>query len=199
MSNSRLSDFIAARARETYPEPRTAGHDDLTERMATILEPFLLPGCSVLDVGCGQGPALDWFAANLFLPVGITNNADDLAACRERGHTVRDMDMHEMTFAPESFDCVWARHVLEHSVSPLFVLTEFARLLKPGGIIYAEMPAPDTSCAHQTNANHYGVFTASCWKSLIERAGFAILEARDINLQTGSGPDTYFSFIARKL
>lgn len=199
MNNSRLSDFIAARAREVYPEPRTSGHSDLTARMAAFVEPLLPPGATILDVGCGQGPALDWFTERLFQPVGITNNAEDLAACRERGHTARDMDMHDMTFAPESFDCVWARHVLEHSVAPLFVLTEFARLLKRGGILYAEMPAPDTACAHQTNANHYSVFPASCWKSLIERAGFEIMEERTINLGTGAGPDVYFSFIARKL
>lgn len=197
MNNSRLSDFIAARARETYPEPRTAGHDDLTARMAALVAVHLSPGASVLDVGIGQGPALEWFTEHGFSPIGIGMDADDLNACSK--YNVRLMDMHEMTFAPESFDCVWARHVLEHSVAPLFVLTEFARLLKPGGILYCETPAPDTACAHQTNANHYSVFPASCWRSLTVRAGFQLLEGREINLQTGAGPDVYFSFIARKL
>jgi 2-polyprenyl-3-methyl-5-hydroxy-6-metoxy-1,4-benzoquinol methylase len=199
MSNSRLSDFIAARARETYPEPRTAGHDDLTARMAALVAPHLSHGASILDVGAGQGPALEWFTANGFSPLGIALGQEDVDACIAAGFRCEQMDQNDMTFTDRAFDCVWARHVLEHSVIPLFTLTEFARVLQPLGILYAEMPAPDTACAHQTNANHYSVFPASCWQSLIERAGFEILETRNINLQTGMGPDVYHSFIARKL
>ena len=199
MSNSRLSDFIADRAREVYSEPRTAGHDDLTARMAALVAPHLSHGASILDVGAGQGPALEWFTDNGFSPLGIALGQEDVDACIAAGFRAFQMDQNDLTFPDRAFNCVWARHVLEHSVIPLFTLTEFARVLQPQGILYVEVPAPDTACAHQTNANHYSVFPASCWKSLIERAGFEILEAREINLQTGVGPDVYFSFIARKL
>lgn len=199
MSNSRLSDFLAARAAEIYPEPRTSGHDDLTARMAALVAPRLAPGASVLDVGCGQGPALEWFTEHGFSPLGITLGDDDVAACLAAGFRCERMDQNALTFPDGAFDCVWARHVLEHSPIPFFTLTEFARVLQPQGILCAEMPAPDTSCAHQTNANHYSVLPFSCWQSLIERAGFQIVEAREINLNTGAGPDVYFSFIAKKL
>lgn len=199
MSNSRLSDFLAARAAEVYPEPRTAGHDDLTARMAALVAPRLAPGASILDVGCGQGPALQWFTEHGFSPLGITLGEDDVAACISSGFRAERMDQNALAFPDGAFDCVWARHVLEHSPIPFFTLTEFARVLQPQGILYAEMPAPDTACAHQTNANHYSVFPASCWKSLIQRAGFEILAAREIKLETGAGPDVYFSFIAKKL
>lgn len=199
MNNSRLSDFISDRAREVYSEPRTDGHDDLTARMAAMVAPHLSPGASILDVGAGQGPALEWFTANGFSPIGIALGAEDVAACIAAGFRCEQMDQNALTFPDRAFDCVWARHVLEHSVIPLFTLTEFARVLQPLGILYVEVPAPDTACAHQTNANHYSVFPASCWRSLIERAGFEILEAREINLQTGAGPDQYLSFICRKL
>jgi hypothetical protein len=36
------------------------------------------------------------------------------------------------------------------------------------------------------------------WASLINRAGFEILEARQRGLDTLAGPDVYFSFIAKK-
>ena len=196
---SRLADFLAARARETYPEPRMAGHTDLTARMAALVAPLLPPGAAVLDVGAGQGPALEWFTAHGFSPFGISTNQADVDACREAGFDARLMDMHEMHFGESAVDCVWARHVLEHSVAPFFVLHEFARVLKPGGILYVEVPAPDTACHHETNRNHYSVLPASCWESLIQRAGFEIVEERTINLGTGAGPDTYFSFIAKKL
>jgi SAM-dependent methyltransferase len=96
------------------------------------------------------------------------------------------------------FDCVWARHVLEHSVIPFFVLHEFARVLKPGGILYAEVPSPGTDCRHEANPNHYSVLTCGMWLQLIQRAGFEILEVREIKLNTAAGPDIYHSIIARK-
>ena len=198
--NTRLSNFIAARAAEIYPEPRTTGHDGITAQMAPLVAAMLPAGASVLDVGCGQGPALDWFKENGHYPIGITTNTADLRACEANGHEVYVVDMHKPpdSFERYPFDCVWARHVLEHSVIPFFVLHEFARVIKPGGILYVEVPAPDTACNHTANPNHYSVLTCQGWLSLIERAGFEILEVREINIKTDAGPDIYHSIIAKK-
>ena len=197
--HSRLSDFIEARAAETYPEPRTFGHDDLTRQMAEIVAKHLPIGARIWDVGCGEGPALEWFTAHGFKPFGTCMNSSDRDACLARGYEVRCEDMHENYVGDSAVDCVWARHVLEHSVIPFFVLHEFARVLKPGGILYAEMPAPETACLHENNPNHYSVLTLGMWQSLISRAGFDILETRRICLATGAGPDVYHSIIAKKL
>ena len=198
--NTRLADFLAARAAEIYAEPRMAGHTDLTARMAERVAKLLPAGASVLDVGCGQGPALEWFKERGHYPIGITTNTADLRACEANGHEVYAEDMHKLpdSFERYPFDCVWARHVLEHSVIPFFVLHEFARVLKPGGILYAEMPSPGTDCLHETNPNHYSVLTCGMWLQLITRAGFEILEVREINITTDAGPDIYHSIIARK-
>jgi SAM-dependent methyltransferase len=197
---SRLADFLAARAGEAYPEPRTEGHDSITAKAAALVADRLAPGASVLDIGCGQGPALEWFSKAGFDVTGTTINDDDFKACEDAGYRVERCDMHDTGeyFNLERFDFVLARHVLEHSVAPFFTLHEFARVLKPGGILYAEMPAPDTACCHQNNPNHYSVLGASAWASLIHRAGFAEVELREITLKTDAGPDLYFSFIATK-
>ncbi len=196
--NSRFEKFMAERAAETYPEPASDGHAFITSQMAEVVAKLLHPDATLLDVGSGQGPALDWFTAHKFYATGITTNDADFNACEKNGHDVYKMDMHAMDFSPESFDCVWARHVLEHSPIPLFVLFEFARVLKPGGILYSETPAPDTACCHEVNQNHYSVLGSRAWSVLLQRAGFTILEARTIKLTTPAGPDVYFSFIARK-
>jgi len=60
------------------------------------------------------------------------------------------------------------------------------------------VPAPDTSCQHQTNQNHYSVLGKSMWLDLIRRAGFDTLASLDIGLTTQAGPDTYWAFIQRK-
>lgn len=197
---SRLAEFMAARAAETYAEPLDAGHSFITAQMAPLVTRHCV-GIRVLDVGCGQGPALAWFAANGLDATGITTNADDLSACNAAGHEVWCYDMHAIGdhFAPEVFDLVWARHVLEHSVIPFFTLTEFARVLKAGGILYAEMPSPNTACCHESNRNHYSVLGLEMWKHLIVRSGFELLEVRLLRATTPIGPDVYFSIIARKL
>ncbi len=201
MDTNRLASFIAARGAETYPEPRMASHDDLTAQMAPLVAAHLPAGASVLDVGCGQGPALDWFKEHGHYPIGITTNTADLRACEANGHEVYAEDMHKLpdSFERYPFDCIWARHVLEHSVIPFFVLHEFARVLKPRGILYVEVPGPGTSSRHEShNPNHYSVMGEDMWASLIQRAGFEILEVREINLTTAAGPDIYFSIIAKK-
>ena len=196
--HSRLSDFIAARAKETYPEPRTEGHDHITEQMAPIVAALLFRGDVVIDVGCGQGPALKWFTEHGFSPLGISTNQTDVDACRAAGFDARLMDMHDMDFGDAAIDCIWARHVMEHSIAPFFVLHEFARVLTKTGIFYVEVPMPDTPCHHEANPNHYSVMGAQMWLSLIGRAGFEIIEVRSIKLQTGAGPDEYCGIIARK-
>jgi SAM-dependent methyltransferase len=199
MNRDRLRDFMRQIASETYPEPISEGHTFITEEMAPKVAAFIERGAQVLDVGCGQGPALEWFKKAGYYARGITLNREDALACLNKGFHAFLMDQNEM---PESFtrefDLVWARHVLEHSVAPFFTLHEFNRVLKPGGVLYVEVPAPDTACQHHTNRNHYSVLGIKMWRSLIERAGFTIETAVAINLVTGAGPDIYFSLICRK-
>lgn len=194
-----LEEFMSARAAETYAEPRTLFHDKITFEMAEEVSKLLPARAMILDVGTGQGPALEWFTNNGYYPTGITTNQDDYAACQAVGYFPLLCDQNGMPEAwVNRFDLVWARHVLEHSVIPFYTLHEFHRVLKPGGILYVEVPAPDTSCDHCANVNHYSVLGWRMWASLIERAGFDIFEAKQMQLVTLQGPDVYFSFQARK-
>jgi len=49
-------------------------------------------------------------------------------------------DAHRIPLADSSFDAVWIQAVLEHVYSPVLVVDEIARVLRPGGLIYAETP-----------------------------------------------------------
>lgn len=49
-------------------------------------------------------------------------------------------DAHDLPFADGSFDGVLAQAVLEHVVDPPRCVSEIHRVLRPGGVIYAETP-----------------------------------------------------------
>jgi SAM-dependent methyltransferase len=196
----RLEGFLERIQQETYPEPPRQVHIEITAKMIPqVLELAKLSGGSkVLDVGCGQGVALEWFVKAGLAPIGITVNEVDLEACRQRGFEVRKMDQSFLDFEDETFDLIWCRHCIEHSIFPYFTLTQLARVLKKGGWLYVEVPAPDTSAQHQTNQNHYSVLGKSAWKNLIGRVGVGTQYVLDIPMTVGTGPDLYFAFFGKK-
>jgi SAM-dependent methyltransferase len=195
----RLDGFLQKLRADIYPEPPNAVHSSITQQMfAELSKQFpLAPGAKVLDVGCGQGVALEVFREAGLDPLGITLGPD-AQVCREKGFAVRETDFAFLDFPDDGFDLVWCRHAIEHSVFPYFTLAELHRVLRPGGVLYLEVPAPDTACRHQTNPNHYSVLGKSMWIELIRRVGFPETRVLDLNFPTGMGPDTYWAFLQRK-
>lgn len=198
---SRLVSFVDRIESETYPEAKSFIHSEITSKVLdTLLPRYQVRQTSrILDVGCGQGPALDIFRDKGYLStIGITLNEEDVRICRDNGHNVVKMDQSFLEFSDGEFDFVWARHVIEHSIFPYFTLMEFSRVMSPQGILYLEVPAPETSCHHERNPNHYSVFGRSAWASLLGRCGFTVQEETKFAFTTGMGPDEYWGFTCSK-
>jgi Flp pilus assembly protein TadD/ubiquinone/menaquinone biosynthesis C-methylase UbiE len=197
----RLDNFLNRLASDVYPEKPSLTHADITSKALNLLdENFpLAPGMRVLDVGCGQGPALEFFRSRQMDYLGITLGDEDLAICRSKGYRVEKMDQSFLDFPDSSFELLWARHVIEHSIFPYYTLSEFSRVLSFGGILYLEAPAPETPCHHEQNPNHYSVLSKGCWKTLLERCGFRIIGDVDYNFEVPVGPDLYWGFFCLKV
>ncbi len=195
---TRFDNFLDALVTDVYAEVPSEPHLSITRSAIKGLyrDGLIRPGARVLDIGCGQGLALEEFRRLGLEAIGITLGPD-YEVCRSKGLDVREMDQNFMDFADASFDILWCRHILEHSVAPLFTLTEYRRVTMPNGIVYIEVPAPDTTAHHETNPNHYSVLPASAWVSLFSRAGFSVERGHEIRFTVSCGPDLYWSFLLR--
>jgi SAM-dependent methyltransferase len=116
------------------------------ENSAAYLLPYLRPGMTVLDVGCGPGTITIDLAARI-APGRLTAcelSADALAlaraeaAARGRGNVdFAVSDVLALDFADATFDVVHAHQVLQHVGDPVRALREMRRVCKPGGIVAA--------------------------------------------------------------
>jgi SAM-dependent methyltransferase len=93
----------------------------------------LAAGSSVLCVGCRNSVELD-----LFRGAGVRDvTGIDLVS---QSPDIVVMDMHDMSFADGSFDAVYASHALEHAYDLSTVVSEIARVGRPGAAVGVEVP-----------------------------------------------------------
>jgi len=99
----------------------------------------------ILDAACGDGVGLRHFKSLDYTNVvGVELNEDKLATASASGYQVIGRDMHDLScFGDHSFDVVYSSHSLEHAYRPSKVLSEFHRVLAPGGFLFVVLPYPD--------------------------------------------------------
>jgi ubiquinone/menaquinone biosynthesis C-methylase UbiE len=96
----------------------------------------------VLDIGCGTGYLLEDLKRYPLdgEPVGIDLSSHALEFCRQRGASALALASGLQTpFSAASFDLIVCIDTLQHLTptgADRMALTEFARLLRPGGLLY---------------------------------------------------------------
>jgi SAM-dependent methyltransferase len=125
-------DYLAIQLRRTLSKRETdPGVGAVTLINCVAEQPH--NGGRVLCVGCRNALELDRFYARGFDDVtGI-----DVFSQRE---DIKVMDMHDMTFPDNSFDVVYASHVLEHSYDLERVVEEVVRVARDGAVVGVEVP-----------------------------------------------------------
>jgi phosphatidylethanolamine/phosphatidyl-N-methylethanolamine N-methyltransferase len=118
-------------------------YDKLTEPAArAAVDAAMACGPRVLEAGVGTGLSLGYYPAHAQVH-GVDLSEDMLRRAQEkvdkRGlHHVKSlqvMDVTRLVFADEMFDAVTAQFLITLVPSPEAALTEFARVLRPGGEI----------------------------------------------------------------
>jgi 2-polyprenyl-3-methyl-5-hydroxy-6-metoxy-1,4-benzoquinol methylase len=100
------------------------------------------PTGTFFEIGCGMGYFLDYARRNGYTVSGVEYAAMGVRMCTEKfGLDVRQGSVEDLPAGSGPYDVVFLGDVLEHLVQPLEMLVKIRTMLKPGGIVAAEVPS----------------------------------------------------------
>lgn len=141
--------------------------------------PFVENGL-LLDVGCGNGNAMERFKERNWKVKGTDFDPKAISEAKEKGLDVYLGDLKEIAFPDNSFDLVFLSHVIEHVPFPIDTLTECYRILKPEGHLVAITPNANSK-SHKDFKHHWRgleiprhlqIFTPNSLADAASQAGF---------------------------
>lgn len=131
-------------------------------------------GARLLDAGCGPGANLSMLA-EFGAVTGMEMDAGARAHARGLGHAVVDGRLPGAPFDAGAFDLVGAFDVIEHVEEDAAAVADLGRMLKPGGMILATVPAHRWMwSAHDRRHHHFRRYQKAAFRALFENAGLRV-------------------------
>ena len=141
LARQSIINYLEQRARVVPPNPRTLDNE------IPELKPYLHPGITVLDVGCGYG-TITLGVANVIKPgkvVGVDiakkyiDGAQEWATQVEHSGNITFQvgNSYRLDFPDHAFDLVYSHTALHFFIDPVLGLEEQKRVTKPDGWVIA--------------------------------------------------------------
>lgn len=132
---------------------------------------------AILDYGCGPGGNI-LFLSDFGRVFGIDVSDTALIFAKSRGFAeLIKVNNHRTPFAAASFDVVTSLDVFEHIKDDEVAMAECFRILKPGGVLLAAVPAHRWLWSnHDVALHHHRRYTKSELIGKLEKAGFRVHE-----------------------
>ena len=162
-----------------YYKQGTYGYGDLFPRF--------VPEGRALEIGCGNGFFLTYLKKHGWEVKGIDLSSHAARQAKELFDIdVFNGEIQDAPYEPESFDFIRLSHVVEHFFDPLESMKSVYSLLKPGGIVYVEVPNAEGIGAEISGPYWYGwdaprhlfMFTPSTINQTLKDAGFKKVKTR---------------------
>lgn len=188
----RFNGYLNNLSQDIYPQPPDPGH---TEQAQAYLDWALgiVGGTSVLDIGCGEGFCRTMFEERGIEWQGVTMGPD-YEECLKLSLPVERMDMSFLQLPDNSFDLLFARHVLEHSPFPILTLMEWRRVCR--NYLLIVLPTPDYWGFG--GKNHYSVFNQEQWFHSYSKAGWKIIHESKLTTRDKAYMDHYMPEITNR-
>ena len=148
----------------------------LRERLLLDLLLSVEPGSQVLNAGAGQGTFSLRLEKHGFDVTSVDDSEAAVAVLRRRlSGEVRQADVTDLPFDDGRFDAAVLGEVLEHVPDDEAALREVARVLRPGGVLAASVPAgPSRFGPSDRWAGHLRRYSREALTSACESAGFRV-------------------------
>jgi SAM-dependent methyltransferase len=137
-----------------------------------------------LDLGAGRGAFASELRELCGSVVALDLDARALAACHAQGRASAVLgDSGRLPFADHSFDLVCLFDVLEHLENDGAALREVHRVLRPGGLCFASVPAwPWLFSGNDRLAHHKRRYTRTALGRCAQSAGLEIVRNTHTNV-----------------
>lgn len=113
-----------------------------TRRLVGVLAPYLVDGCVIVDVGVGEGLALERVVGTSRPVIGVEYRLDKVMLAAERlpalSGVVADAGM--VPLPDGSVDVATTIEVLEHLTEPHRAAEELARICRDDGVLIVSVP-----------------------------------------------------------
>ncbi|MFB6205264.1 MAG: methyltransferase domain-containing protein [Haloglomus sp.] len=172
------------------------------EMRAEALELFdLEAGDRVLDVGCGTGFATEGLLEYTEDVYGLDQSEHQLEKAYEkfgkRGQVrFHRGDAERLPFRDDAFDALWSSGSIEYWPNPVDALSEFRRVVRPGGPVLVVGPNYPSSTVFQKLADAIMLFYDETEADrMFSEAGYE--EFRHVTMGPDYNPDIAITTIAR--
>jgi SAM-dependent methyltransferase len=136
---------------------------------------------AILDFSCGDG--MFTLAAKVLLPDSKAMGSDMHSNPPPLLGAENYLTSSELESRGSAWDVILCRHVLEHSYTPVEMLLELRKLLRPGGFLVIEVPALDAMIAGLFGRYWDGYyapfhpmhFTRGPLRAALEAAGYKVV------------------------
>ena len=138
-------------------------------------------GVKTLDVGCGSGALVREFRDAGFDAFGVDPDASAMSF-RKENIFQGTAEALPSSITDTRYDLISIMHALEHCIDPYKALENIFNSLKPGGVLWCEVP--NAQCAHFEDINicsenfdaprHIHFFGQDALNGLCEKVGFEV-------------------------